>query len=130
VLFGAFLASILVLAVAAVVLPSLRRAQVDRAKLDMQNVGLALKIHRKKTGRVPTTTEGLQFLLDAGFVDAMPLDPWGHPYGYVRSEDAVELRSLGADGEPGGTGDDEDLVLRVPHEQTQPDATLSKGVAP
>ncbi|MEY4640710.1 MAG: hypothetical protein RLZZ227_704 [Pseudomonadota bacterium] len=41
--------------------------------------------------------------------DAVPRDPWGNDYLYTPEGDDFELLSLGADGAPGGEGDDADL---------------------
>ena len=45
---------------------------------------------------------------------AVPLDPWGHPYAYTApgtvNPDGFDLVSFGADGTPGGTGDNADLT--------------------
>ena len=43
---------------------------------------------------------------------AVPLDPWGNPYFYQppeSSNQAFVLISYGADGKPGGTGNDQDV---------------------
>lgn len=63
-------------------------------------------------GRYPESLGGLAPLLQEGFV---PLsDPWGTPYHYVppTAGAPLVLLSFGADGEPGGTGDDADLFPR------------------
>jgi general secretion pathway protein G len=48
---------------------------------------------------------------DGGYLDALPSDPWGHPYVYLspgvhRDYDIV---SYGSDGLPGGEGNDADI---------------------
>jgi general secretion pathway protein G len=46
-------------------------------------------------------------------VTTIPADPWGNPYIYTvpgSKGQRYELTSLGEDGVPGGTGDDEDIV--------------------
>ncbi len=43
---------------------------------------------------------------------ALPVDPWGRPYGLVRPSDyfdGFEVRSFGKDGKPGGKGEDADV---------------------
>ena len=45
-------------------------------------------------------------------VTSVPLDPWGNPYEYIVPGPAgqdYEIRSLGADGREGGTGDAADI---------------------
>ena len=46
-----------------------------------------------------------------GYVERLPKDPWGNPYQYlnpgVRGE--LDVFSMGADGAPGGEGNDADI---------------------
>lgn len=39
------------------------------------------------------------------------MDPWGRTFIYLRDGDFFSLKSLGADGQPGGSGINADLVL-------------------
>jgi hypothetical protein len=77
---------------------------------DMQAVIALLRAFKTANGAYPTTDEGLAALEPLGTVpDA---DPWGRPYQY-RSPGAYtdfELWSFGADGEPGGEGEDADIT--------------------
>ena len=47
----------------------------------------------------------------AGYIERLPKDPWGNPYQYlnpgVRGE--IDVFSYGADGAPGGEGNDADI---------------------
>ena len=69
----------------------------------------------------PTTSQGLEALVtnpgvqgynNDGYLERVPMDPWGHKYIYispgVNTKD-YDLESLGKDGEQGGTGDDADI---------------------
>jgi general secretion pathway protein G len=84
----------------------------------------ALKLYRLDNQRYPTTEQGLQALISAptsgppatgwkpgGYVDKLPKDPWGRPYQYLSPgvKGEVDVFSLGADGQPGGTGYDADI---------------------
>ncbi|MES6459362.1 type II secretion system protein GspG, partial [Cutibacterium acnes] len=70
-------------------------------------------------GRYPTTDEGLDALVKAPsgvrgwngpYVKGdIPLDPWGRPYRYTLQNGKLEIVSLGADGAPGGEGEDADI---------------------
>ena len=89
------------------------RAAVDTMRLDMR--------------RIPTVDEGLSLLTrppaDPAAAktwrgpyidDKLPVDPWGNAYRYaVPGADGqpYALYSLGADGKPGGTGDDADIGI-------------------
>jgi len=82
----------------------------------------ALDAYRLDVGKYPTSDQGLEALRtrpdDAEKWDGpylskqIPLDPWGHPYEYVSpgENSEVEIISLGADGSPGGEGEDMDIV--------------------
>lgn len=99
-------------------------ARVIAARQDIATVMQALKLYRLDNHRYPTTEQGLQALTqrptsgpaapgwkEGGYLDRMPVDPWGSPYQYlnpgVRGE--IDVFSLGADGQPGGTGNDADV---------------------
>jgi general secretion pathway protein G len=99
-------------------------ARVIAAKSDIGQIMQALKIYKLDNQRYPTTEQGLKALIEkptsgpaangwksGGYVDKLQKDPWGNPYQYlspgVKAE--VDLFSLGADGQPGGTGEDADI---------------------
>jgi general secretion pathway protein G len=97
-------------------------ARTVAARQDIASVMQALKLYRLDNQRYPSTEQGLQALVTrptAGpeatnwksYLDKMPVDPWGKPYQYlnpgVRGE--IDVFSLGADGQPGGTGSDADI---------------------
>jgi general secretion pathway protein G len=99
-------------------------ARVIAAKQDIASVMQALKLYRLDNQRYPTTEQGLQALVarpvsapiapnwkSGGYLERLPKDPWGGPYQYlnpgVRGE--IDLYSLGADGVPGGEGNDADI---------------------
>ncbi len=100
-----------------------RPEQVRRvkAKADMRTIQGALSAFKIDVGRFPTTSEGLQALVQNpgvqkyapdGYLPNVPKDPWGNSYIYVspgmHSKD-YDLESYGKDGEDGGTGDDADV---------------------
>jgi general secretion pathway protein G len=83
----------------------------------------ALGIYKLDTGVYPSTSQGLQALREkvgdlpnwAGpyLGKDVPLDPWGRPYDYKYPGDHGEdpdIISLGADGQPGGDGNNADIV--------------------
>jgi len=99
-------------------------ARVMAAKQDIASLMQALKLYRLDNQRYPGSEQGLQALVTlpatapvphnwkpGGYVERLPLDPWGHPYQYlnpgVRSE--IDIFSLGADRAPGGEGNDADI---------------------
>ena len=94
------------------------------AKQDIATLVQALKLYRLDNMRYPTTEQTLQALVvkpslnpvpqnwkAGGYLDRLPKDPWGHPYLYLspgRNGD-IDVVSLGADGQPGGEGNDADI---------------------
>lgn len=85
----------------------------------------AVETFRLEVGRIPTAEEGLAVLYAAPvderakarwrgpYLDeAVPSDPWGKPYQYsIPGRDGLPfaIYSLGADGQPGGEGNDADI---------------------
>ena len=112
---------------AAVIVPSvigrIGEAKVVRARADLQSLDTALKLFKKDTGRYPTQEEGLQALLQkpqdvqvwTGYLEGrrqVPKDPWGNPYAYFVTAGGTppyEIITYGADGKPGGEGEDADI---------------------
>ncbi|MEV4778994.1 type II secretion system major pseudopilin GspG [Burkholderia sp. LMU1-1-1.1] len=113
---------------AALVVPKLLsrtgESKVAAAKVDIATVMQALKLYKLDNQRYPTTEQGLQALLtkptsgpaangwkSGGYLEKMPKDPWGAPYQFLSPgiKGEVDVYSLGADGAPGGTGDDADI---------------------
>jgi general secretion pathway protein G len=113
---------------AALVVPKLMGrtddARIIAAKQDIATVMQGLKLYKLDNQRYPTTEQGLQALITkpttgpgangwktGGYLDKLPKDPWGNPYQYLSPgiKGDVDVFSLGADGQPGGTGNDADI---------------------
>ena len=92
------------------------------AQAQLESFARALDQYRLDTGRYPTTEQGLAALVNRPADEpkwsgpylqkSVPLDPWGKAYVYrFPGEKAdYDLASLGRDGAPGGTGEDEDIL--------------------
>lgn len=98
------------------VLPIEGQARQQKAKADIARIEQGLQLFRLDVGRFPTAGEGLGILtqpVGAGAKLAkLPDDPWGRPYRYHQpGPDGApyEILSLGADGEPGGSGENADI---------------------
>lgn len=100
-----------------------KKAKQRAAKGQMALFETSLDTFRLDVGRYPTTDEGLQALRanpetsekwDGPYLQkAVPMDPWGQPYSYESPGEQggdYSIRSYGADGEPGGEGDNIDIV--------------------
>ncbi len=99
-------------------------ARILAAKQDIATLMQALKLYRLDNQRYPTTEQGLQALIarptngpqpanwkTGGYIDRLNKDPWGNPYQYASpgTRNEVDIFSFGADGQPGGTGNDADI---------------------
>lgn len=97
------------------------KAKVKATRAQIELLGTALDTFRLDVGRYPTTQEGLEALRrQPGGVERwdgpylkkeVPLDPWGKPYLYRSPGEhgPYDLSSYGADGTPGGDGDNRDV---------------------
>ena len=117
-----FIIGLLTTIVAVNVLPSQDKAMVSKAKVDIAILGGALEMYRLENYRYPNTEEGLKFLLNPdennfntannqGYIKSLPKDPWGNDYIFLNPGEYGEydLFSLGADGQSGGEGLNQDI---------------------
>ena len=99
-------------------------ARVIAAKQDIASIMQALKLYKLDNQRYPTTDQGLQALVtkptsppappnwkESGYLDKLPIDPWGNPYQYLFPgvHNELDVFSLGVDGAVGGEGNDADI---------------------
>lgn len=96
------------------------KRQIARTQIVMLENGI--KLFKLDTGRFPTSEEGLAVLQknpgnivhwDGPYMEkTLPRDPWGRAFLYVcpGSHWDFEIISLGADGKPGGEGENQDVV--------------------
>lgn len=111
---------------AAVVVPKIfdrpGEARQARAKQDVQAVVTALNMYKLDNFTYPSTEQGLDALVrkpggtpDAPnwhqYLDKLPKDPWGRTYMYLRpgTHGDIDVFTYGADGKPGGEGEDSDV---------------------
>lgn len=91
------------------------------ARAQIELLGTALDAYRLDVGKYPTTEQGLKALRvkpqdspnwNGPYLPKdVPPDPWGRPYIYKSPGDhnPYDLSSYGADGKPGGEGEDKDI---------------------
>ena len=105
-------------------------AKVQTAKVQIKQLKGALQTLRLDMGRIPTKEEGLALLRNPPaeenlkpfwkgpyLEEAIPLDPWHHPYQYSvpgTEGHPFALYSFGADGQPGGADYNTDLGYLPP----------------
>ncbi len=103
----------------------LGKAEVTTARAQMEAFEKTLDNYRLDIGRYPTTEEGLAALMAAPpsagakwngpyLKKGVPPDPWGNPYQYRApgAKAEYEIMSTGKDGQPGGTGENADIVTQ------------------
>jgi general secretion pathway protein G len=98
------------------------KSNTNIARAQIEQLGKALDTYRIDVGTYPTSEQGLQALIaKPDGVDRwggpylqkqqVPADPWGRAYRYKSPGDHgdYDLTSYGADGQPGGTGEAQDV---------------------
>ena len=106
------------------VFPAQDQARVTKAKADIALLEQAAEMYRLDNLTYPSTSQGLAALLSpptslteagryrpGGYIKRLPKDPWGNAYLYAMpgQHGAFDIYSLGADGQPGGEGNDADI---------------------
>lgn len=97
------------------------KSEIKAARAQIDALEKALDQYRLDVGRYPSTEQGLAALQvqPAGvnrwagpyLKKAVPTDPWGNAYVYTQPGEHGEfdLSSYGKDGQPGGSGEAEDI---------------------
>ena len=113
--------------VAPQVLGRISEAKSETARTQVEMLSVALDTYRLDNGSYPTSEQGLEALRAAPTRDPVPrnwrgpylrkdvpLDPWERPYVYKspgeQNKTGFDLLSLGRDGQPGGEGEDADIL--------------------
>ncbi len=103
------------------VLSLLGGAKSKTAAVQIADLEKSLELFKLDVGRFPTTAEGLDALVNRPtsangwngpyIKGAVPNDPWGKPYTLTSptANGGVDIVSLGADGLPGGEGENADI---------------------
>ena len=104
------------------VMKHLGGAKTKTAKVQIEDLAGALDMYRMDVGRYPTTSEGLQALVEKPSSARVwngpylrkknvPLDPWMYDYQYTSPGEhgRFDLYSYGADNASGGEGEDQDV---------------------
>lgn len=99
------------------------QSKLGAAQVQIESFGAALDQFRLDVGRYPTSSEGMQALQEKPsgaegwsgpyLKKQIPPDPWGRAYVYKAPGEEgrdYDLISYGADGQPGGDGENQDVV--------------------
>ena len=113
---------------AAAIVPKLMsrpdEARLVKARQDIRTLESALQLYRLDNFVYPSTDQGLLSLVEepidepvppnwkqGGYIERLPKDPWGNEYQYLNPgvNGEIDVYSLGADGQTGGTGTSADV---------------------
>jgi general secretion pathway protein G len=98
------------------------KSEVNVAKAQIDALEKALDQYRLDTGHYPSTELGLDALINRPANEpkwngpylrkSVPVDPWGKPYMYrvPGQKGDFDVLSYGKDGQPGGTGENADIL--------------------
>lgn len=97
-------------------------ARAIKAKQDVLAIQNALDLYKLDNGMYPSTDQGLLALVEKPttnpeprdwkqYLKSLPMDPWGRDYLYLNpgEHSDTDVFTLGADGQPGGSGIDTDI---------------------
>lgn len=100
----------------------LGKSEAKVARAQIESLGKALDLYRLDVGRYPSSEQGLGALIlqpsdepkwgGPYLAKGIPLDPWSREYLYRSPGENGEydLLSLGKDGQPGGEGENAEIV--------------------
>jgi general secretion pathway protein G len=113
---------------AALVVPKLvgrtEEAKRTQTRVQIKSLQQAAELFKLDNGFYPASDQGLEALVRApesgrvpknyrkgGYLERVPKDPWGNPFAYVSPGEHADydISSYGADGVPGGEGEDADV---------------------
>jgi general secretion pathway protein G len=118
-----FILGLLVTLVAPKIIGRTDEARRTKAMADIKGIEEALHLFKLDNGFYPSTTEGLQALVQRpanarnfspdGYLEKAPVDPWGNPYAYFSDGQEFIIKSYGGDGQEGGEGKNADIDNRA-----------------
>ena len=87
----------------------LGNAKRDTCKINIKQLGQVVENFRLTKGRLP---DSLDELVSAELINEVPKDPWGGDFQYSKTDrKKYDIKSLGADQQEGGEGEDGDIDL-------------------
>ncbi len=105
---------------AAIIVPKImsrpEQARIVKVKQDIMAIQSALDLYKLDNSIYPTTDQGLDALVKKptsspvpqnwkteGYLQQLPIDPWGLPYQYTNEEDKLKIFSYGPKGKEGNS---------------------------
>jgi len=120
-----FILGLLITLVAPRILGRTDEARQTKAAADIKAIEQALALYKLDNGGFPTTEQGLQALVTRptsgpqprrwnpdGYLEKLPIDPWGQAYVFRSDGNSYVILSFGADGVEGGEGKNADIDSR------------------
>jgi general secretion pathway protein G len=120
-----FILGLLITLVAPRILGRTDEARQTKAAADIKAIEQALSLYKLDNGFFPTTEQGLEALVTRpttglvprrwnpeGYLEKVPVDPWGSPYVFRSDGSSYVVLSFGADGAEGGEGVNADIDSR------------------
>ncbi|EKD70766.1 MAG: hypothetical protein ACD_46C00405G0001 [uncultured bacterium] len=105
---------------AAIIVPNImsrpEQARMVKVKQDLMAIQSALDLYKLDNSIYPTTDQGLQALVtkpttqpvprnwkSEGYLQELPMDPWGEAYQYINDNDKAKIFSYGPKGKDGNS---------------------------
>jgi general secretion pathway protein G len=105
---------------AALIVPKImsrpEQARIVKVKQDIIAIQSALDLYKLDNGMYPTTDQGLQALVTQpttppvprdwksdGYLQELPMDPWGESYQYLNDNEKLRIFSFGPKGKDGNS---------------------------
>jgi general secretion pathway protein G len=105
---------------AAIIVPKImsrpEQARIVKAKQDILAIQSGLDLYKLDNGMYPSTDQGLEALVTKpssapvptnwkadGYLQKLPVDPWGEPYQYLNENEKLKIFSYGPKGKEGGS---------------------------
>lgn len=121
-----FILGLLVTLVAPRIMGQTDKARQTKAAADIKAIEESLHLYKLDMGRYPTTAQGLAALVAGGagggaglgkfnpdgYLEKVPVDPWGNQYAYASDGSSFIIKSFGADGVEGGDSKNADIDSR------------------
>jgi general secretion pathway protein G len=114
-----FILGLLVTLVAPKIIGRTDQARATKALADIKGISEALHLYKLDNGHYPAGGEGLSALVQApggaqnwnpdGYLDRVPVDPWGNEYVYFSDGQNFVVKSYGGDGAEGGDAKNSDI---------------------
>jgi general secretion pathway protein G len=120
-----FILGLLVTLVAPKIIGRTDDARKVKATADIKGIEEALHLFKLDCGFYPSSGQGLEALVPGGsvsncrkysadgYLDRVPVDPWGNKYVFFSDGSNYIVKSYGADGQEGGEGKNADIDRRT-----------------